>query len=155
MSTAPFRPLPVGGVPAWLLGQLIALLQPLHRLASPRLQYGAELTHQGKAEAHHVSIALQLGLIATAPPADNLTNIASKVTEACGITVPSSFRLLPVGGPKGITTPTVSAPNRSKRGNCCSARNPYGASRNPKPVAGFARHRPPDGPDVSRCSDFG
>ena len=42
----PSRPLPVGGVPAWLLGPLIAFLQPLLPLTPFRLQYGAELMRQ-------------------------------------------------------------------------------------------------------------
>ena len=47
MTTTPFRPLPVGGVPAWLLGSFSDNLQPLTHLPSSRLHYGAELTRQG------------------------------------------------------------------------------------------------------------
>ena len=43
-------------------------------------------------------------------------------TGACSTTVLSPFLLLPIGGQKGILTPTVSAHNRSKRDNCCSTR---------------------------------
>ncbi len=94
----------------------------------------------------------QLGLIATPASTRPLPTIASKVTGADYIPVPSPFPRLPVGDKRAVASLTVSAPNRWKRDNCCSVQSPHGAFRNPKPVAGFARHRSPDGPDVSRWS---
>ena len=70
-------------------------------------------------------------------------------TGACSITVHSSFRLLPVGRPKGNILPTVSAPNRSKRDNCCSARSAPTLPQKPTPGTelNFPGHA--DAPDVS------
>ena len=72
MTTTPFRPLPVGGVPAWLLGPLSAHLQPLLHLTPSRLQIGAELIRRGvpvhrtfsspsAAARSHTSLTLGLG----------------------------------------------------------------------------------------------
>ena len=122
MTATPFRPLPVGAVPAWLLGPFSSHLQPLLHLPPSRLQYGAELIRQGMPSTPRIPLAPHPWPIATVPPLSNPVNIASKVTEACSTTCPSPFPPLPVGGQKGIPTPTVSAPNRSKRDNCCSAR---------------------------------
>ena len=57
--------------------------------------------------------------LATVPSLSTPVHIASKVTEARSIAVHSPFRLLPIGGQKGSSPPTVSDPNRSNRGNCC------------------------------------
>ena len=124
MSTSPLRPLPVGRVPAWLLGPLNCNLHPFSLLTPCRLQYGAEMTRQGKSPTPHISLSPQPWPLATVPALSIPVNIASKVTEACSIAAQSSFRLLPVGGQKGSSPLTVSAPNRSKRGNCCSAWTP-------------------------------
>ena len=121
MTAQPFRPLPVGGVPAWLLGPLSAHLQPLMPLPPPRLQYGAELTRQGSPRPPHFSVALQLWLVATHASPRTLITSPMMATGACTTTGPSPFPRLPVGGQKGIPPPTVSAPNRSNRDNCCSA----------------------------------
>ena len=124
MTATPFRPLPVGGVPAWLLGPLSSHLQPLMPLTPSRLQFGAELIRQEGSRPPHPSIALQLWLVATSASPTTFTTRPMAATGACSTTRPDPFRLLPVGGRKGIPPLTVSAPNRWKRENCCSARTP-------------------------------
>ena len=124
MTTRPFRPLPVGGVPAWLLGPLSAHLQPLMHLTPSHMQYGADLMRQGRPRRPCIPLASQLWLVATpASPRISATN-PMMTTGACSATGPSPSLRLPVGGQKGIPPPTVSAPNRSKRDNCCSAQTP-------------------------------
>ena len=121
MTTTPFRPLPVGGVPAWLLEPFYRTSPPLLHLPPSRLQFGAELTRQGSPHPPHFSVALQLWLVATHASPRTLITSPMMATGACTTTGPSPFPRLPVGGQKGIPTPTVSAPNRWKRDNCCSA----------------------------------
>ena len=87
-----------------------------------RLQIGAELTRQGRPRPPQFSVALQLWLVATTASPRALTTRPMMTTGACSTTGPSPFRLLPIGGQKAIPPPTVSAPNRSKRDNCCSVR---------------------------------
>ena len=122
VTAQPFRPLPVGGVPAWLLGPLSAHLPPLLHLTPSRLQIGAELIRQGSPCPPQVSAVLQPWLLATSPSLSISQTSPMMTTEACSTTGPSPFPRLPVGGQKGIPPPTVSAPNRSKRDNCCRAR---------------------------------
>ena len=122
MTAQPFRPLPVGGVPAWLLGPLSARLQLLMPLTPSRLQIGAELIRQESPCPPQFSVVLQPRLLATSLSLSVSQTSPMMTTGACSTTGHSSFRPLPVGGQKGIPTPTVSAPNRSKRDNCCSAR---------------------------------
>ena len=124
MTAQPFRPLPVGGVPAWLLGPLSAHLQPLLHLPPSRLQIGAELIRQGRSGPPQFSVVLQPWLLATSPSLSISQASPMMTTGACSSTGPSPFPPLPVGGQKGIPPPTVSAPNRSKRDNCCRARTP-------------------------------
>ena len=122
MTAQPFRPLPVGGVPAAMLGPLSAHLQPLLHLPPSRLQSGADLMRQGSSRSPHFSVPLQLWLVATRVSLRTLTTSPMMTTRARSTTDPSPFPRLPIGGQKGIPPPTVSAPNRSKRDNCCSAR---------------------------------
>ena len=122
MTATPFQPLPVGGVPAWLLGPFCRTSPPFLHLPPSRLQFGADLTRQGSPRPPQFSVALQLWLVAThASPRTPITT-AMMATEACATAGPSPFLRLPIGGQKGIPLLTVSAPNRSKRDNCCSAR---------------------------------
>ena len=152
MTATPFRSLPVGGVPAWLPGPLCANLQPLMPLPPSDVEFVAELTRQGRSRPRHPSIAVQLWFLAK--PASPRTSMTSTLmtTGACSTTRPSPFQRLPVGGQKGIPTSTVSAPNRSNRDNCCSARPPVGSGLTTKPAAGFARLRSPMELDVSPIS---
>ena len=57
MTATPCRPLPVGGVPAWLLGPLSAHLQPLFHLTPSRLQFVAELIRQGRYGALRITLS--------------------------------------------------------------------------------------------------
>ena len=122
MTTTPFRPLPVGSVPAWLLGPLSAHLQPLLHLTPSQLQIGAVLIRQGSPCPPQFPVALQPWLLATFAPPTTFTTRPMMTAGACSIIGPSPFPRLPVGGQKGIPLPTVSAPNRWKRDNCSSAR---------------------------------
>ena len=74
MTSTPFRPLPVGAVPAWLLGPFFDNLQPLMPLTPSRLQFGADLIRQGKPRPTQFFIALQLWLVATPASPRTLPN---------------------------------------------------------------------------------
>ena len=121
MTAQPFRPLPVGCVPAWLLGPLSAHLQPLLLLTPSRLQYGAHLTRQGRSGPPQFSVVLQPWLVTTHASPRTLITSPMMATGACTTTGPNPFPRFPIGGQKGIPRLTVSAPNSSKRDNCCSA----------------------------------
>ena len=145
MTTTPFRPLPVGGVPAWLLGPLSATLQPLMPLTPSRAQHGADSTRQERFRPPHIPLASQLWLIATPASPRTLMTSPMMTTRACSITGPNPSPRLPIGEQKGIPPLTVSVPNRSKRDDCCSARPPSARGLTTKPAAGFARLRSSDG----------
>ncbi len=122
MTKMSYRPLPVGGLPAWLTGPCPSNLQPLMYLTPSRLQYGADLTSQENVRSSRFSVAFQLRHLAT-PSQPNTSMISPTLaTGICSTTRPSSFIRLPIGGQKGLSTPSVSASNRSKRDNCCRAR---------------------------------
>ena len=101
MTTTPFRPLPVGSVPAWLLGPLPDNLQPRMHLTPTRLQFVAELIRQARSRSPHFSVALQLRLVATHASLRTLITSPMMATGACSITGPSPFPTTSYRGTKG------------------------------------------------------
>ena len=122
MTKMPYRQLPVGGLPAWLTGPCPSNLQPLMYLTPSRLQYGADLTGQENVRSSRFSVAFQLRLLATPSPPNTSMTSPTLATGISSTTRPSSFIKLPIGGQKGLSTPSVSASNRSKRNDCCRSR---------------------------------
>ena len=84
----------------------------------------AELIRQGRPRPTQLFIALQLWLVATAASPRAFENRDTETTGACSIHVLKPFPGFPIGDKRAFFAPTVSAPNRLKRDNCCSARNP-------------------------------
>ena len=127
MTTPPFRPLPVGAVPAWLLGPLCIDSTPFSPLPPSPLHFVAELIRQDEfMKAPHTAHPDQLS--GTAPsenhPDQGLDGPVLWGSEACSTTAPDPFPGFPIGDTRAFPTPTVSAPNRPKRDICCSARTP-------------------------------
>ena len=152
----PSRPLPVGSVPAWLLGPFCWSAPPLIPVPPSRVQFVAELIRHGDlAEAHHSAHSSRLAASAargSRPARGASTNWGAEVTGACSTNGLNPSLRLPVGDKRAIRTATVSAPNRSKRGNCCSPLAPKDITLMPKYGAGFTCLRPPDALDVSSIS---
>ena len=84
----------------------------------------AELIRQGRFRTPHIPLASQLWLLATAALPRAFGDRDTEATEACSIHALKPFPGFPIGDKRASCAPAVSAPNRTKRGNCCSTRNP-------------------------------
>ena len=73
-------------------------------------------------------------------------------SQHAAILSPAPFAGLPIGDKGAFTPLTVSAPNRPEGDNLLQNSDSLSAAPMPMPVAGFARHRPPDAGDVSPFS---
>ena len=130
-----------------MLGQLGSNLQPSSPLTPSRVQFVAELTGQASSfDTTHAAhpYCPSATAYSCAPLPTPLTQRTPKLSQHAAILSPEPFAGLPIGDKGAFAPLTVSAPNRPEGDNLLQNSDSLSAAPMPMPVAGFARHGPPD-----------